>query len=113
MTRLPLAVLLLALAALAFPATGMAEVGSAKWTQLKTKGAAPPARSDSGLASTDARTVYLFGGENEGTALDDLWRLDVKKKRWTRLSPTGAKPPARFGHTLVHEGGGTLLLFGG
>lgn len=113
MKRLPLVVLLLTLAALVFPATGMAAVGSAKWTQVKTKGAAPSARSDSGLASTNTSTAFLFGGERGGTALDDLWKLDVKKKRWTRLSPSGAKPAARFGHTLVHEGEGRLLLFGG
>jgi hypothetical protein len=113
MKRLPLVVLLLTLAALIFPATGMAAVGSAKWTQVKTKGAAPSARSDSGLASTNSNTVFLFGGESDGSALDDLWKLDVKKKRWTKLSPAGAAPAARFGHTFVRDADGTLLLFGG
>jgi Galactose oxidase, central domain len=98
-----------ALAVATPPAMGV----EARWSKVAAKGKRPSARSDAGLAATSRRRVYLFGGERAGTPLRDLWRLDLRRKRWKRLRPPGRRPRARFGHNLVAERNGTLLLFGG
>jgi N-acetylneuraminic acid mutarotase len=101
-----------ALVLAALPASAGA-APTASWTELDTGRGGPGARADSALAATGSRTAYLHGGERGGSPLGDLWRLDVRTKRWTRLRPAGRVPAARFGHDLVAADGGTLLLFGG
>jgi len=94
--------------ALATPASA-----DAAWRPLQTEGRAPAARFDHGLAATGTRSVYLFGGQRGSRSLGDLWRLDPRARRWRRLRPPGIRPEPRFGHNLLAEPGGTLLLFGG
>lgn len=94
---------------------GAAESASAdSWKRLRsgTGKADPPARTDHAMAAVRG-SVYLFAGRTLGKDLGDLWRLDVKRRRWSRLSPPAPRPAARFGHNLVAERTGTLLLFGG
>ena len=103
-----LLVLVAAALAAAPPAAGAA---TAKWTKLDARG--PGVRADAALAAPSATTAYLHGGTRGGRALGDLWRLDVKRKRWTRLRPANSPPLPRFGHDLVAQADGSLLLFGG
>ena len=37
----------------------------------------------------------------------------MRTRRWRRLRPRGERPAARFGHNLLAEPAGTLLVFGG
>ena len=105
------AVLLAVLLGLIAP--GAAGAATARWERLDTGTPGPGKRSDAAMAATGSRTVWLHGGERDGTPLGDLWRLDLKKERWTRVKPRGAKPGARFGHDVVAQEDGTLVLFGG
>jgi hypothetical protein len=105
--------LTLLVAALTAPATGVAGTTRATWERLDTGRSAPSARADAALAATSSRTAYLHGGERNGRPLGDLWRLDVRRERWSQMRPRGAAPRARFGHDLVATRDGTLLLFGG
>lgn len=105
------ALLAVALTALLLPAA--APAATARWERLDPGRGGPGKRSDAALAAPGSRTAYLHGGERTGRPLGDLWRLDVKRGRWTRLEPKGARPAPRFGHDLVAARDGTLLLFGG
>ncbi len=90
-----------------------AAADAARWQKLDTGRGGPSARADAALAAPSARFTYLHGGERDGSPLADLWRLDVRRERWTRLKPPGPAPAARFGHDLVAARDGSLLLFGG
>ena len=84
-----------------------------RWTRIASPGDVPAARLDHAMASTSSTTVWMHGGRSVGNDRGDLWRYAVRTKRWTRIEPDGAVPPARFGHNLIAEPGGTLLMFGG
>lgn len=59
--------------------------------------------------------AWVFGGAGrDGSALDDLWRVDRATLVFTRVRPSGGPPPARWASTLVADvARGRLLLFGG
>ncbi|HWH43978.1 MAG TPA: kelch repeat-containing protein [Thermoleophilaceae bacterium] len=99
---------LLAILVLAAPASA-----APRWSEVGSR-SGPSARTDHALAATSSRAVWLLGGRTgSGRALADLWRLDPRRGRWTRIRPRGSSPPARFGLNLLAEPGGTLLAFGG
>ena len=93
------------------PAPGTAPATGLRWERVEVSDA-PSGRRDHVVAAV-GETLYLFGGRRSGTTLADLWRLDLAAAKWTRLEPPGSAPPARFGHNLVAEPGGSLLMFGG
>jgi N-acetylneuraminic acid mutarotase len=85
------------------------------WTELKPAGAAPAARIDHSMAYDPvARKVILFGGSSHGGRQGDIWAYDATASAWTKLSPTGAAPAARYGCPLVFDSDlGKTLLVGG
>lgn len=82
------------------------------WRKLSITGKSPGRRTNHAMASIDS-AVYLFGGSKNGESLGDLWQFSSKNHRWSRITTKGAAPQARFGHNLVAEPKGTLILFGG
>ncbi|CAN5602582.1 hypothetical protein BH24CHL9_BH24CHL9_06940 [soil metagenome] len=59
--------------------------------------------------------AWVFGGAGrDGSALDDLWRVDRATLQFERVRPAGGSPPARWAGTLVTDTTrGRLLLLGG
>jgi len=48
--------------------------------------------------------IYVFGGDNGLSMLNDLLRFDVKEKSWCRAFATGTPPAPRYHHSaVVHE----------
>jgi N-acetylneuraminic acid mutarotase len=48
--------------------------------------------------------VYVFGGDNGKSMLNDLLIFDVREKSWTRAFSTGTPPAPRYHHSaVVHE----------
>lgn len=80
-----------------------------------TAAAAPTERFDGTIAyDPQERRIFLFGGQDFSGPQNDLWTFSIANRTWTQLDPTGAKPAARFGHTLVYDSvRHRLILFGG
>jgi N-acetylneuraminic acid mutarotase len=57
--------------------------------------------------------AYLFGGRAGSRVFGDLWRYDLAREHWSRLSPAGAAPQARFGHTGTWVAGRGLVIWSG
>lgn len=56
--------------------------------------------------------IYVFGGDNGLSMLNDLLRFDVKEKSWCRAFATGTPPAPRYHHSaVVHES--SMYVFGG
>lgn len=56
--------------------------------------------------------VYVFGGDNGKSMLNDLLRFDVKEKSWGRAFSNGIPPAPRYHHSaVVHEA--SMFIFGG
>lgn len=73
------------------------------YTLLGSSGLQPSPRFD-GTITYDAtdRTIYLFGGQ-DSAARNDLWAYSLATRQWSEVSVAGARPPARFGHTLIFD----------
>ena len=84
------------------------------FTRLPADGTAPSPRVDGTIAYDAAsRRIYLFGGL-DNSARNDLWFYSLAQRRWEEVRAQGAKPAARFGHTLLYDAARRrLLLFGG
>ncbi|XP_018565160.1 leucine-zipper-like transcriptional regulator 1 [Anoplophora glabripennis] len=56
--------------------------------------------------------IYVFGGDNGKSMLNDLLRFDVKEKSWGRAFATGTPPAPRYHHSaVVHNT--SMYVFGG
>ena len=84
------------------------------YTLQTPEGAKPTARVDGTIAYDAAsRQLFLFGGQ-DSSSRNDLWAYSAASGRWEELQPAGAKPPARFGHTLIVDPARRrLIVFGG
>ena len=60
-------------------------------------------------------SVYLFGGTNGATIINDMVKYTVSTARWKRVtpsSPSSLVPSARYGHSsVVHNG--RIVVYGG
>nr|CAD7446409.1 unnamed protein product [Timema bartmani] len=45
--------------------------------------------------------IYVFGGDNGKSMLNDVLRFDVKEKSWGRAIVTGSPPAPRYHHSAV------------
>lgn len=56
--------------------------------------------------------MYLFGGHNSKTCLNDLYRFDFESGQWSQIHATGQIPVRRSSHSVAILGN-SMLLFGG
>jgi hypothetical protein len=83
------------------------------WSLIATRGG-PAGREDhTWTVDRDGRFAYLFGGRDGAEVFDDLWRYDLARDTWQRMSPPGRRPVARFGHSAVWAEGHGLVIFAG
>ncbi|KAI4826085.1 hypothetical protein KUCAC02_021735, partial [Chaenocephalus aceratus] len=99
------------------------------WSRLSPSGTAPLPRSACLMTSTpDGVGVIVYGGYSKvrvkkdvekGTIHSDMFLLKREGKEgqekwlWSRLSPSGSKPPPRSGFSSAMGPAGRALLFGG
>ncbi|CAL8358567.1 unnamed protein product [Lota lota] len=102
---------------------------SFSWSRLSPSGSAPSPRSACQMTCTpDASGVIVYGGYSKlkakkdvekGTIHSDMFLLkreakdDQEKWSWSRVNPSGNKPPPRSGFSLAVGPGGRAVLFGG
>ncbi|XP_066505188.1 kelch domain-containing protein 4 isoform X2 [Hoplias malabaricus] len=99
------------------------------WSRLTPSGSGPSPRSACQMTPTlDGTGVIIYGGYSKSRAKKDvdkgtihsdmfLLKREVKDEQekwvWSRVSPSGVKPPPRSGFSLGLGPGGRALLFGG
>ncbi|XP_056137998.1 kelch domain-containing protein 4 [Lampris incognitus] len=99
------------------------------WSRLSPSGSGPSPRSACQMTSTpDGSSVIIYGGYSKakakkdvekGTIHADMFLLkregkeDQEKWSWSRVNPSGSKPPPRSGFSLAVGPGGRAVLFGG
>ncbi|XP_049578194.1 kelch domain-containing protein 4 isoform X1 [Syngnathus scovelli] len=99
------------------------------WSRLSVSGVAPLPRSACQMTSTpDGSGVIIYGGYSKlklkkdiekGTIHSDMFLLKQEGKdgqekwTWSRLSPSGNKPPPRSGFSMAVGPLGRAVLFGG
>jgi hypothetical protein len=83
------------------------------WRQVQTTGVVPEPRADHASAyMEETKEMFLFGGWNGSSRLNDFYILNTVTSTWSRPSVGGSIPRARAGMTLnaVRD---RLYLFGG
>lgn len=54
------------------------------WEEVKVVGDEKPGcRENNGVISDSSKSIYLFGGYNGSSWLNDLWKFDIESKRWS------------------------------
>jgi hypothetical protein len=84
------------------------------WTELRSSGAPPSARSLHALAYDPASgRVIVFGGQGGGY-LGDTWAYDCAADAWTEIHTSGGAPSARAASSAVGlSASAGVILFGG
>ena len=72
----------------------------------------PPSARKNHVAWSDSDKVYIFGGNDNSTLLNDLWSYDLSTKSWSQLQPSGTPPDPRES-TSAFKYNGDLYLIGG
>lgn len=112
------------------------DFASGQWEEVRVLSREKPGcRENNGVVISDSsRDIYLFGGYNGVSWLNDLWKFDIESRMWTCIQETsdpqssdepdaavgdasinqvqGKIPCRRFGYvSVVHAG--KFILFGG
>jgi len=94
--------------------------GTPNWTQLHPAGTAPTAREASSAVYDSANNLLIiYGGDAGSTNFGDVWVLSNANGSggtpvWTQLSPLGAAPYTRTGHSAVYDAtNNRMIIFGG
>ena len=79
--------------------------GSPAWSTIAAVGTPPAPRSGHTAVYDAARNrMLVFGGVSAATVFNDVWALSLgATPAWTLLTPTGAPPAGRFGHTAFYD----------
>ncbi|XP_076135995.1 multiple epidermal growth factor-like domains protein 8 [Alosa pseudoharengus] len=85
------------------------------WEQLGQSDAPGAPRLANHAAAIVDNYLYVFGGRTEEDMFSSsLSRFKLKEGAWEAVQPSGGKPPATAGHSMVfHAHSRTLLVYGG
>eukprot|EP01132_Coremiostelium_polycephalum_P008427 gene8427-10346_t len=88
---------------------------SDSWIAPSNKtGPAPSKRYGHVAVTTPFNTMYVFGGRDESTVFNDIYKFDMVKKTWIQINPIGPKPNARWGHSgVIFTIKNQFLFYGG
>ena len=78
---------------------------------LSEDASTPSARIFTSLVAI-GENLFLFGGENQGTKYNDLWRLSTITETWTQVDTLGEMPAPRSRHAVAYKGY-LMFVFGG
>jgi hypothetical protein len=92
-----------------------------RWNLVAKQGAWPAPRNGAVLAYDSVAECLILAYGDGGThptlgftPLDDLWRFDISRTQWTRVSAKGSGPDARWHPMMaVNSTGRRLYLLGG
>ncbi|XP_076107039.1 leucine-zipper-like transcriptional regulator 1 [Mytilus galloprovincialis] len=83
-----------------------------RWTRMPECDEFVGARRSKHTVVAYKDAIYVFGGDNGHTMLNDLLIFNIKDKSWGRAFTTGSPPAQRYHHSaVVHEG--SMFVFGG
>ncbi len=82
------------------------------WSAMSPIGSSPPPRRYH-QAWRISDKMYIYGGEGENGALDDLWSYNPTANTWHQEEISGPGPAARHGHATTTLTDGSEVIVGG
>lgn len=95
--------------------TYILDIPNLAWTVIRQERDLPPALdSHTAVLYTDesAAWMYVFGGFNFGTRINNLYSLNLKTRKWKLANASENRPVPRSSHTAVVYGN-EMFVFGG
>jgi|GEM_PF-637754 len=92
------------------------DIATGTWETIFDNPPACPASRAYHTAVYDSanRAMWIFGGSNGATELDDLWRYDIASRVWQQVLPSGTGASGRFKHAALYDPvEGAMYVFGG
>ena len=90
--------------------------GAPTWIQLTPSGTPPTARRGHVAVYDPAGDrMVVFGGRDNSSYFDDIWALTLSgTPTWSEITPAGARPSPRSGHSAILDSGRLrMVVFGG
>mmetsp|Transcript_4117 Transcript_4117/g.7543 ORF Transcript_4117/g.7543 Transcript_4117/m.7543 type:complete len:590 (+) Transcript_4117:56-1825(+) len=88
------------------------DTGARRWSQENVTGDFPAARGGH-TATLVGSDIFLIGGASSEATFADVYRLDLLRRRWTKVAEGGGlKMSARTSHAAVADAG-RIYVFGG
>ncbi len=72
-----------------------------------------PRSNHCAITSSDNKKVFVWGGENQGTALGDGSIYNTESNTWSYIPKSASTPPPRFGHACFRIDDNNILITGG
>ena len=89
------------------------DFASSVWTHIIPASGIAPSPRDRLAAASLKDNLYIFGGFDGNSRVNDLWRFDTVRNSWVLMdSVSGQCPSARHSHSAVECGGKIFVLFG-
>lgn len=85
-------------------------ISSCTWSQIEVLSSIPEKRTDHSLCALKGN-LYLFGGSDGGSRLNDTWCYSIEATNWTAI-PCSTSPEPRFGHTAITYKDKMILIGG-
>ena len=82
-----------------------------KWEKINVTSKVEPAPRAGHSAVILGDDMYIFGGKDCDTRMNDLWKLNLITKEWTQIECEGA-PSVRCGHS-AQIWGHYMIIYGG
>jgi N-acetylneuraminic acid mutarotase len=82
------------------------------WSDLSSSASRPPARYGHGMAGTAQGTLWLFGGTNLNSLLDDLWAYYPTGQIWRQFPSLPNAPSQRYRFGMASSGNLVFVLCG-
>merc|ERR1712061_502868 len=83
-----------------------------RWRKMPECAEFVGARRSKHTAVAYKESVYIFGGDDGNSMLNDLLRFSCIEKSWTRAFSTGTPPAPRYHHSAVVSNA-SMFIFGG
>eukprot|EP01137_Pigoraptor_chileana_P007859 Opistho-2@53973 len=89
------------------------QLATGHWQRIMPAGVSPPPRYGHSCVLVE-NVMYVFGGSNGETTLEDFWKFDFGTTTWNEIPKASSLvwPGPREHHTMV-LGDGAFYLFGG
>jgi hypothetical protein len=83
-----------------------------EWVEIVPEGEVPTRRMNaSAIYEPLGHRMVIFAGAGPNGDLDDMWSLDLRQQRWSRIEPaTDVLPPARATHNAIYDPAGHRML---
>ncbi|KYQ90615.1 hypothetical protein DLAC_09244 [Tieghemostelium lacteum] len=83
-------------------------------TNNSPAGSIPSARYGHVALTTPFNTMYVFGGRDNTSVFNDIYKYNMELDQWVLIKPTGTPPQGRWGHSgVMYAIKNQFLFFGG